>query len=358
MSVRLILVINPGSTSTKFAVFDNDSPVFEVNLPHPAEDLAKFKSIADQFDFRKKLIIDKLKEKKIRLSDIKAVVGRGGLVKPIESGVYEINERMISDLTLAIGGEHASNLGALIARDISMDLPGSKAYIVDPVVVDELQPEARITGFPEVKRVSVFHALNQKAVARTYALSAGRLYEEMNLIIAHMGGGISIGAHRKGKVVDVNNALNGDGPLSPERAGTIPAGQLADVCYSGKYKHSEIKSIISGKGGMVALLGTNSFKEICARAEAGDTEAIIIIKACGYQTAKYIGAMAAVLEGKVDAIILTGGMAHQESHVDYIKSLVCFIAPVVVYAGEDELRALAFNAILALDHQVEVKIYK
>ena len=358
MSARLILAINPGSTSTKFAVFENDSPVFELNLNHTTEDLKKFKNIASQYDFRKKLIVDKLKEQNIKLSDIKAVVGRGGLVKPIESGIYEINDKMVSDLTSAAGGEHASNLGALIARDISGELPDSKAYIVDPVVVDELQPEARITGFPEIKRVSVFHALNQKAVARTYALSTGRRYEDMNLIVAHMGGGISVGAHRKGKVIDVNNALSGDGPLSPERAGSVPAGQLADICFSGKYTHSQVKSFITGKGGMVALLGTNSFREVCARADAGDTEAIIVKRACGYQVAKQIGAMAAVLEGKADAIILTGGMAHEDSHVKYIKSLVGFIAPVVVYPGEDEIRALVFNAILALDHLIEVKVYK
>jgi butyrate kinase len=284
-------------------------------------------------------------------------VGRGGLVKPIESGIYEVNAKMIEDLKTGFLGEHASNLGGLIADAIASALPNAMAYIVDPVVVDELQPVARISGHPEIERISIFHALNQKAVARMYAASEGKKYEKLNLIIAHMGGGISIGVHRKGKVVDVNNALNGDGPFSPERAGSLPAGQLADLCFSGKYTHGEIKSMITGKGGMVAYLGTNNFRDVCKRAEEGDRKSILIRDAAAYQTGKEIGAAAAVLEGNVDAIILTGGMAHQADHVDRIKSMIGFIAKVIIYPGEDEIKSLVFNGLLALDGKIMIKEY-
>jgi butyrate kinase len=298
-----------------------------------------------------------LKERKTDFARISAVVARGGLIKPIESGIYEVNEKMKTDLNAGLLGQHASNLGGLIADDIASGLPNAKAYIVDPVVVDELQPVARISGHPEIERISIFHALNQKAVARMYAASAGKKYEDLNLIIAHMGGGISVGAHRKGKVVDVNNGLNGDGPFSPERSGSLPSGQLADLCFSGRFTHSEIKSMITGKGGMVAYLGTNNFREVCDMAENGDQKAILIRDAVSYQVGKEIGALAAVLGGKVDAIILTGGMAYQDSHVGRIKSMVDFIAEVVIYPGEDEIKSLAFNGLLALDGKIEIRTY-
>jgi butyrate kinase len=265
---------------------------------------------------------------------------------------------MKEDLTTGFLGQHASNLGGLIADDIANSLCCSGAYIVDPVVVDELQPVARISGHPEIERTSIFHALNQKAVARIYAASAGRKYEDLNLIIAHMGGGVSVGAHRNGLVIDVNNALNGDGPFSPERSGGLPSGQLADLCFSGRFSHAELKTMITGKGGMMAYLGTNSFIEVCKRAEEGDAKALLIKSACSYQIGKEIGAMASVLNGNVDAIILTGGMAYQESFTDKIKSMVAFIAVVVVYPGEDELKALAFNGLLALDGKIEIKTYE
>ncbi len=357
MEKRLILAVNPGSTSTKFAVFEEDNLLFEKTLRHTAPELAIFRKVTDQLRFRKDLIVKELTARNVDFSRIRAIVGRGGLVKPIESGIYEVNDRMRQDLENGIMGEHASNLGGLIADDIASGLTGAKAYIVDPVVVDELQPVARISGHPAIERISIFHALNQKAVGRIHAASAGRKYEDMNLIIAHMGGGISVGAHKKGRVIDVNNALNGDGPFSPERSGGLPSGQLIDLCFSGKYSHQEMKSMLTGKGGMVAYLGTNNFVEMCSRAEEGDKEAMLIRDALAYQVAGEIGAMAAVLEGEVDAIILTGGLAYQDEHVQRIKRMVGFIAGVYVFPGEDEIKALAFNGLLALEGRIEIKTY-
>jgi butyrate kinase len=357
MSKRLILAINPGSTSTKFALYEEENLIFEKTLRHSAYELAGFIKITDQFHYRKDMIMKELAERQINFPEIAAVVGRGGLVKPIESGIYEVNKKMIDDLRNGILGEHASNLGGLIADEIASSLQSAKAYIVDPVVVDELEPIARISGHPAIERKSIFHALNQKAVARTYAASVNRRYEEMNIVVVHMGGGISVGAHKKGRVVDVNNALNGDGPFSPERSGGLPSGQLIDLCFSGKYTYQELKSMVTGKGGIVAYLGTNNFIEVCTRADNGDKDAILIREAIIYQISKEIGAMATVLEGQVDVIILTGGLAYQSSHVEGIKSMVKFISDVAVFPGEDEIKALAFNGLLALDGKIEIKEY-
>lgn len=354
---RLILAINPGSTSTKFALFEENKLLFEKTLRHSARELCSYVKITDQFHFRKNLILKELTERQADLSRIEAVVGRGGLVKPIESGIYGVNEKMKADLYAGVLGQHASNLGGLIADDIAASLPNAKAYIVDPVVVDELEPVARLSGHPSISRISIFHALNQKAVARIYAATVDRRYEDMNLIVVHMGGGISVGAHRKGRVVDVNNALYGDGPFSPERSGGLPSGQLADLCFSGKYTLEEIKSMITGKGGMMAYLSTNDFIEVCKMADDGDSKAVLVRDGMAYQIGKEIGACAAVLEGRVDAIILTGGLAHQPSHNERIKSMVGFIADVVVYPGEDEIRSLAFNGLMALDGKIEIKTY-
>jgi butyrate kinase len=302
--------------------------------------------------------MNELSERKTDLEKIAVVVGRGGLIKPIESGIYNVNQRMKDDLAAGFSGQHASNLGGLIADDIASSLNGASAYIVDPVVVDELQSIARISGHPEIERKSIFHALNQKAVARIYATSIGRRYEDLNFVVAHMGGGVSVGAHKNGRVIDVNNALNGDGPFSPERSGGLPSGQLVDLCFSGRFSYDELKEMITGKGGMVAYLGTNSYIEVCKMAENGDKKAILIRDAASYQIGKEIGAMAAVLNGKVDAIILTGGMAYQVTNIIAIRSMVSFIANVVVYPGEDELKALAFNGLLALDGKIEIKTYE
>jgi butyrate kinase len=357
MSYRLILAINPGSTSTKFSLYREDTLVFEKNLRHTSEELKSYGKITDQFQFRKDLIMNELLERKTDLNSISAVVGRGGLVKPIESGIYVVNKQMKEDLRIGIMGQHASNLGGLIADEIASSLPSAIAYIVDPVVVDELQPVAKISGHPEISRRSIFHALNQKAVARIYAASINKEYEDLNLIVAHMGGGVSVGAHRKGRVVDVNNALDGEGPFSPERSGTLPAGQLAELCFSGRFSQCEIKSMLTGKGGMVAYLGTNSFIEIWKMAESGNEKARLICDAAAYQVAKEIGSMSAVLNGEVDAIILTGGMAYEVPYVKSIEDMVKYIAKVVVYAGEDEMKALAFNGLLALDGKIEIKTY-
>lgn len=357
MAKRLILVINPGSTSTKFALFSEKEMIFEKNLRHSSEEMSGYARITDQLHFRKQLIMRELTETGKEISAIAAVVGRGGLVKPIESGIYEVNGKMKEDLFTGRLGQHASNLGGLLADDIASSLPGARAFIVDPVVVDELQDVARISGHPLIERISIFHALNQKAVARIYAESIGKEYEDINLIVAHMGGGISVGAHRKGKVIDVNNALDGDGPFAPERSGGLPSGQLIDLCMSGKYSLEELKSMVTGKGGIVAYFGTNSFIEVCKQADNGDKKAALIRDAIAYQVGKEIGAAAAVLKGEVDAIILTGGLAYQDSHVERIRSMVRFIAEVVVYPGEDEIKALAYNGLLALDGKIDIRTY-
>jgi len=280
------------------------------------------------------------------------------LIKPIPSGVYEVNDTLLADLKHPPQGEHASNLGGLIAYDIAQSLPqGVKAYIADPVVVDELQDVARISGHPAFKRVSIFHALNQKAIARAYAKETGKKYEELNLIIAHLGGGISVAAHQEGKVVDVNNALDGEGPFSPERSGTLPTGQLVDLCFSGSKSQSEIKRMIKGEGGLMAHVGTNDAYVVEMKA-LEDPKYKLIQDAMSYQIAKSIGAMAAVLQGKIDAILLTGGIAHNPYVTDYVKKMTAFIAPMKIYPGEDEMRALAVNGLMVIRGELEVQIYK
>ena len=350
-----ILAINPGSTSTKIAIFEDETEKFVKNIKHSAEEIAKFDNVASQFQFRKDIILSELKDAGFNINEINAIVGRGGLVKPIESGVYEVNEALINDLNNPPLGEHASNLGGLIANDIAKSLNnGTKAYIADPVVVDELQDVARLTGHPDFTRVSIFHALNQKAIARTYAKEIGKKYEDINLIIAHLGGG---GAHDHGRVIDVNNALDGDGPFSPERSGSLPTGQLVKLCFSGKKTEAEIKKMLKGAGGLVAYLGTNDAYEVEIKAKE-DPKYKLVQDAMSYQVGKAIGEMAAVLKGKVDGILLTGGIAHNPFLVDYVKEMVGFIAPIKVYAGEDEMRALAMNGLMVLRGELSGKIYK
>lgn len=359
MNKSLILVINPGSTSTKIAIFDEESnKLYQNNIKHSAEELSPFSKITDQFSFRKEIIINELKQNNFDLNKIKVIMGRGGLLNPIPSGMYEVNELMIEHLTKSINGEHASNLGALIANDISKSIPDSKAFIADPVVVDELQDVARIAGHSLFKRISVFHALNQKAIAKTHAKAQNTNYEDLNLIVVHLGGGISVGAHCKGKVIDVNDALNGEGPFSPERSGTLTAGQLVDVCFSGKYSKEEIKKMITGKGGLVSYLNTNDAQLVEKKVIEGDQYATLIYHAMAYQVAKEIGASAAVLKGEVDAILLTGGIAYDKIFVDWIKEHVSFIAPIFVYPGEDEMSALASYGISFLKGEVNINTYK
>ncbi|MBN2595292.1 butyrate kinase [Labilibaculum sp.] len=357
METRRILAINPGSTSTKIAVFQGDKSVFLKNIKHSNEELAQFGKISEQFEFRKNIIMKELVDAEIQIDLIEAVVGRGGLVKPIESGIYSVNERLKEDLRIGILGEHASNLGGLIADNIAQALPRAKAYIADPVVVDEMIDVARISGHPEFQRVSIFHALNQKAIGRAFAQSVDKKYEEINVIVAHLGGGISVGAHCKGRVVDVNNALDGEGPFSPERSGTLPAGALAKLCFSGDYTLEDVKKMIKGEGGLVAHLGTNDAYDVELKAKAGDANAKLIQDAMSYQVGKSIGEMATVLKGKVDGILLTGGIAHNPDLVNYIKEMVSFIAPVVVYPGEDEMKALAMNGYMVLRGEIEPREY-
>ena len=355
---KTILAINPGSTSTKIAVFEGEEQLFLKNIKHPAEEIEKFAKITDQYEFRKNIIIAEVEQAGIDLKGIKIIVGRGGLVKPISSGVYEVNDALLNDLRIGYSGEHASNLGGIIAYDLAKTIGDAKAVIADPVVVDELQPLARISGHPAFERSSIFHALNQKAIARTFARENGKGYDELNLIVAHLGGGISVGAHLKGKVVDVNQALDGDGPFSPERTGTLPAGQLAKACFSGEYTFDQIKKMICGKGGYVGYLDTNDAYAVEKAAEAGDEKAKLIQDALSYQVAKEIGACAAVLKGKVDGILLTGGIAYGKEVVNFIKDMVSFIAPVTVYPGEDEMKALAMNGLRVLDGDAELREYK
>ncbi len=353
-----ILAINPGSTSTKIAVFNGSNPVFVRTIYHSADEIARFEKITDQYSFRKEIIYKQVEEAGIDMNSINAVVGRGGLVKPIPSGVYEVNEAMKADLRNSPMGEHASNLGGLIADDIAKSIKGVRAFITDPVVVDELAPIARLSGHPDFKRNSIFHALNQKAIARQHANSIMRKYEDLNLIVVHLGGGISVGAHCKGEVIDVNQALDGEGPFSPERSGTLPVGELIRACFSGKYTQKELMLMVKGKGGLAAYLGTNSAYEVEQRMIAGDENAAFIFEGMAYQVAKEIGAMSTVLKGNVDAIILTGGIAHGKWFVNQVIERVYKIAPVHVYPGEDEMRALALNGLMALKGEIVVKEYK
>ncbi|WP_270567233.1 butyrate kinase [Clostridium beijerinckii] len=352
-----LLIINPGSTSTKIAVYEGEKEIFEETLRHSSEEIGKFKYVVDQQSFRTDVILKILEDNKINITEMDAIVGRGGLLKPIVSGTYSVNDNMLKDLKENVQGEHASNLGAIIANEIARSI-NKPAFIVDPVVVDEMEDIARLSGVPELPRKSIFHALNQKAVAKRYAQENMKSYEDINVIVAHMGGGVSVGAHKNGRIIDVNNALDGEGAFSPERSGGIPSGDLARMCFSGKYTLEEILKKITGKGGFVAYLDTNDGRIVRQLASEGDMKAKLVYEAMGYQVAKDIGAAAAVLCGKVDAIILTGGIAYEKMMVDIIKEKVEFIAPITVYPGEDEMLALAQGALRVLNGQEEVKEYK
>lgn len=351
-----ILAINPGSTSTKIAICENERELVSETFRHSAEELSPFARITDQYEFRREVIETWMQEHGYTISDLDAVVGRGGLLRPIPGGTYEVTGEMVSELKENRRGEHASNLGGLIAHAIGKQV-GIPAYIVDPVVVDELQPVARVSGSPELERVSIFHALNQKAVARKAARDLGKPYDDLNLIVVHLGGGISVGSHAKGKVIDVNNALNGDGPFSPERAGGVPAGQLISLCYSGKYTEEELKKRLVGQGGMVAYMNTNNMLDVENLYKKGDETAVFYHNAMCYQICKEIGQCSVVLKGKVDAIIVTGGIAYNPFLIADIKSYVEWIAPVKVYPGEEELSALAAGAYRVLSGEETANSY-
>ena len=352
-----LLIINPGSTSTKIGVYEGEKEILEETLRHSAEEILKYDTIFDQLDFRKEVILKVLKEKGIDINELDAVVGRGGMLKPIEGGTYEVNEVMVEDLKIGVQGPHASNLGGILSNEIAKEI-GKRAFIVDPVVVDEMEEVARLSGVPELPRKSKFHALNQKAVAKRYAKEHNTSYEDVNLIVVHMGGGVSVGAHRKGRVIDVNNALDGDGPFSPERAGGVPSGELLEMCFSGKYSKEEVYKKLVGKGGFVAYANTNDARDLIKLSQEGDEKGSLIFDAFIYQIAKEIGSMAVVLDGEVDAIVLTGGIAYSDYVTNAINKKVKWIAPMVVYGGEDELLALAQGAIRVLDGVEEAKIYK
>lgn len=352
-----ILVVNPGSTSTKIAVYDNEEEVFATAIFHSAEQIKKYNSIYEQYDFRKEVILGSLRKEGIHLESLDAVVGRGGNMKPVISGTYKINEQMLEDLRLGIMGHHASNLGAKIVQEIANQL-GLTAYVVDPVIVDEMEDIARVSGIPEIQRKAKDHPLNQKAVARRAAAEIGGEYQKLNFLVAHLGGGISLGVHKKGRIIDVNNALDGDGPFTPERSGGLPVGSLVDICFSGKYTKDEIMKRIVGNGGLTAYLGTNDGREVQRRIKTGDEYAKLIYQAMAYQISKEICAGAAVLKGEVDGIILTGGIAYDGEFIDWIKERVGFLAPVMVYPGEYEMIALAQGVLRVFRGEEEVRTYE
>lgn len=351
-----VLVINPGSTSTKIGVFQGVKPRMATTIRHTTEELAQYPSIIDQYQFRKEAILKTLQAEGMSTVEFQAICGRGGLLRPIPSGTYIVTETMIQDLKTADFGQHAANLGGILAYELAAEL-SIPAFIVDPIVVDELAPIARISGTALIERKSIFHALNQKAVAKRFAKESGRQYERLKLIVTHMGGGITIGVHANGKVIDVNNGLHGEGPLSPERAGTVPIGELIELSFSGKYSRQEVMKALVGEGGMVSYLGTNDAVQVEKRIAAGDKEAKLIYDAMIYQIAKEIGSAATVLAGKVDAIILTGGLAYSKKIVEQISSKVDWITQVIVYPGEDELQALAEGALRVLSGEEEAKNY-
>lgn len=350
------LIINPGSTSTKIGVFEDETLLFEETLRHSTEEIAQYASIVDQKDFRKQIILDLLKSKDFDINSLQVVVGRGGMLKPIPGGTYAVSDDLLEDLKVGKQGQHASNLGGILAREIadSISIP---SYIVDPVVVDELMPISRYSGVPELPRTSVFHALNQKAVAKRFAKEQGRAYNTLNLVVVHMGGGVSVGAHEQGRVIDVFNALDGDGAFSPERAGAVPSGALIKMCFSGEYTEKEVYKKIVGNGGFNAYVGTNDMRDVEKMVNEGDKNAEEVREAFIMQVAKNIGSMSCVLKGKVDQIIITGGIAYDKVVVSGLKDRVGFIAPITVYPGEDELLALAQGALRVMNGEEEAMTY-
>ncbi|MCF7923592.1 MAG: butyrate kinase [Candidatus Izimaplasma sp.] len=353
----LILVINPGSTSTKVAIYLNEKLVKEKTLRHDVEDLKHFKTIIDQTDFRREIILDFLKKHDYTLEDFDVFVGRGGMMKPLKNGgTYLVTKEMLRDLKSGDYGYHASNLGAILA-DSFASIKKRPAYIVNPVCIDEFEDIARISGQKLISRRSLFHALNQKAIARRFADEINKDYHDINVIVAHLGGGISVGLHKAGRVVDCNNALGGDGPFSPERTGTIPTYPLVDICFSGDYTKDEVKKLLVGKGGLVSYLGTNDAREVEKKILDGDQYAKLHYEAMAYNVVKEIGSLYFANGGDIDGILITGGIAYSEVFIDYIKQKVEPIAKVRVYPGEDEMRALAEGAMRVLTKKAKSQVY-
>ena len=354
-----ILVINPGSTSTKMAVFEDEKPMILRGITHTNEELAKFgDDVLNQLEYRKQLVLDELERMNVSMQ-FEAVIGRGGLVKPIAGGVYEINQQMLDDTLNGIAmHNHACNLGCLIAHDIAQGIPGCRSFIADPGVVDELNDYARISGSPLMNRICIWHALNQRAIARRFANEIGKRYEDLDLIICHLGGGISVAAHQHGRAVDANNALDGEGPFSPERAGSLPAADLIRLSFSGKYSEKQLLKRLAGKAGLNAHLGTSNVKEIEQRIANGDQHAEMSLNAMIYHDAKNIVGLGAVFCGKVDAILLTGGLARSEYVISRLRQRIEFLAPTYCFPGEDEMEALALNALAVMRGQRDVKVYE
>lgn len=351
-----ILAINPGSTSTKIAVYDDENVVMTRNIAHRAEDLKQFKEGMDQFEFRKQLIVDELLAAGIPVR-FDAVIGRGGLARPVEGGVYKVTEKMLDDIRQMKDHRHACNLGSMIAYELAKDIPGCLSLMADPGSVDELLPEVRISGWPELERICIWHALNQRAIAQRFAKEHNTSYDKVNLIMCHLGGGISIAAHRQGKAIDANNALDGEGPFSPERSGSLPVAALIKMCFSGQYTQEELLKRVAGKGGLTAHLGTNDVRAVLQRIADGDEKAELVLNAMLFHTAKAIAAEGAVLCGKVDAIILTGGLVYSDYIVEKLRERIEYLAPVYCYPGENEMEALAMNALAVLRGEFTTKDY-
>lgn len=351
-----VLTINPGSTSTKLAVYQGDKVLFEETVRHRMQEFADFNNVQEQFDFRWQVLRRVIDAFGYDVNNLDAVVGRGGLLRPVAGGTYMVTEKMLADLKTNKYGEHASNLGAMLAKKLAdtLDIP---SFIVDPVVVDEMQPIARFSGNELIARKSIFHALNHKAAGRKIAKKLGSDYEKLNFVIAHLGGGISVAAHRQGKAVDVNNALDGDGPFSPERSGSLPMNDFLEACFSGKWNKRELHDLIIGRGGMISYLGTNSMLEVEAKVKAGDKKAIQAFDAMAYQVSKEIGACSTVLHGKIDAIILTGGLARSDLFTSKIIEQTNWIASVIIEPGEDELEALNSGVQRVLAGLEKEKLY-
>jgi len=357
MTLFNILVVNPKDDLTQIAVYQNYKLHYMISRKHSPEELSAFKSIYDQVKFRKEAVIREISANQFDFDDLKIVISRGGLIKPVQSGVFEVNDRLKHDLINSPVGEDIINLGGLLAEDISKDIPGARALIADPTVVDELHEVARITGAPEIKRKSIFHALNQKAVAKIHAETHKKKYEEMNLIIAHMGNGTTVGAHYKGRVIDVNQGFEGDGPFSMVRSGTLPLGDIVKMCFSGEKTKEQMLCLLTHCAGVYAHLGTSDINEIEYRIHEGDAHARLIMEAMAYQVSKSIGEMFAVLKGEVDAILITGDLAHSQFVVRNIIDHVEKFAPVFLYAGDNELQSMASNALRVLKGEMEVQEY-
>lgn len=355
---NLILAINPRVPFTNIGLFRNQQLVFLKKVVHPETDRKQFTRYADETAYRTNQILKELSNNDLPISDIKIIISRGGLIRPVHAGVYHVNEQMIKDLKTGVSGEDVVNLGGLIAHELSLKIPGSSAFVADPVVVDEFEDIARVSGHPEFRRRSVFHALEQKAVARKFAKTVQKKYEDLNLIVAHLGNGITVGAHCRGRVIDANQGLDGDGPFSPSRTGTVPLGDLINLCFSGKYTREELYSMITIDGGLFAYLGVHDGYTADQLASQGNEKATFFLRAMAYQVAKTVGAMYAVLNSGVDAILLTGGLVNSPVFMEELQSRIRNMAPVHTFPNEDDVESLAINGYYIMNREIPIEEYK